>query len=216
MVNSPGAFRLPPPAGVFLVASGEDFHAVGEHERRVKPDPELPDQRQVGFFVAGKLLQKLERTAMGDGAQVFDEFIVSQADAGVFDRKNPLILVGNERNFQRGLVAVLLVGEFEIPHLVQGIGSIRDQFADRDLFVLIQRMRQQMQQLLDFGLKRELLFFVGFRHVVSFVFLIARILFSTDLLYKTVDWRSIENFRAERWGESNIHPAPYGARLADS
>ncbi len=165
------AFGLPPPAGGFLIASGEDFHAVGQHERRVKPDAELPDQRQVGFFVAGEFLQKLERPAMGDRAQVFDQLIVGQADAGIFDGENALVFVGDEGDFQRGVIAVFFVGQLQIPHLVQGIRGVGDQFADRDLFVLIQRMRQQMQQLLNFGLKRELLLVVGFRHVGSFNFL---------------------------------------------
>ena len=75
-------------------------------------------------------------------------------------------LVGSKRDFERPVVAVLLFGQLDVPHLVQRVGRVRDQFPQRDLAALIERVRQQMQELLDFGLKREFLFFGGIGHVV--------------------------------------------------
>ena len=48
-VKLPGPVRLPLPAGLFAVAPGPDPHPVGDHERRVEPDAELADQREVGL-----------------------------------------------------------------------------------------------------------------------------------------------------------------------
>ena len=47
-----GPFRLPLPARLLGVAAGAHPHAVGDHERRVEPDAELADQRQVGLLLA--------------------------------------------------------------------------------------------------------------------------------------------------------------------
>ncbi len=153
----------------FFVTAGDDFHAIRQHERRVKPDAELPDQRQIRFLVTREVLQKFQRTAVRDRAQVFDEFVLRQTDARVVDAKHAGFFVGFQRDFQGRLIAKLLIGQLQIPHFVEGIGSIRDQLANRDLFILIQRMRQQMQQLLDLGLKRRIVVYRGFPSFVNFL-----------------------------------------------
>ena len=45
----------------------------------------------------------------------------------------------------------------DVPHLVERVGGVRDQLADRDLAALVERVRQQVEELLDLGLERELL-----------------------------------------------------------
>ena len=45
--------------------------------------------------------------------------------------------------------------------LVQGVGGVRDQLAQRDLAILIERVRQDVQELFDLSLKGELLLQVG-------------------------------------------------------
>ena len=58
---------------------------------------------------------------------------------------------------ERAGVALRLVGQGHVPHLVERVGGVRDQLADRDLPALVKRMRQQVQELLDLGLKRVFL-----------------------------------------------------------
>ena len=98
---------------------------------------------------------------MRDRAEVLHQLIMSQPDAVVADRQGTCILVRLQRDLQRRVVPILLLGQLNVPHLVEGIGGVRDQLAQRDLAILIERVRQDMQELLDLGLKRELLLYVG-------------------------------------------------------
>ena len=80
------------PAGLFPVAAGQHFDAVGEHERRVESDAELADQRQVALRVFREPgAEELVRAAVGDRAQVLHQFVVRQADAGVADGQRPVV-----------------------------------------------------------------------------------------------------------------------------
>src|SRR5262249_7613057 len=125
---------------------------------------ELPDQRQIGLALAGvggrrQAAEKLLRSAVRNRPQVLDELIVSQADAVVADDEQLGLFVGFERDLEGRAVAVDFFGELNVPELIERVGGVRDQLAERDLAVLVQRVRQDVQQLLDLGLKREFLLF---------------------------------------------------------
>ena len=69
-----------------------------------------------------------------------------------------------DNDLERPAVALGLVGQRDVPHLVERIGRIGDQLAERDLPALIERMRQQVKDLLDLGLKRVFLAIDDGRH----------------------------------------------------
>ena len=98
---------------------------------------------------------------MGNRSQVPDQFVARHADAVVADDQQAVGLVRLDRDFQRLVGFDLAVDQRQVPKLVERIRGVRHEFADRDLAVLIQRVRQQVQQLLNFRLKRE--FLRGFR-----------------------------------------------------
>ena len=79
-----GPVGLPDPARLLAIAAGTYPDPVGDHERRVKADAELADQRQVGLLagIARERLEKLARAAVRDGPQVGHQLIVGHADAG--------------------------------------------------------------------------------------------------------------------------------------
>ena len=106
-------------------------------------------------MVAGKPVHKVLGAALGDGAQVFDGFLFTHADAAVgngdgFGRRVP-----GYAHVEGGLVFVQGWGvECFEAELVGCVGSVADQLPQEDVRVGIERMRDQMQQLGHFGLER--------------------------------------------------------------
>ena len=94
---------------------------------------------------------------MRDRSQILDQFVVRHADAVVSDYQQRVGFVWLQHDLQRRVVRNLAVRQREMPKLVERIRSIRDQLANRNLAILIQRVRQQVQQLFDLSLKREFL-----------------------------------------------------------
>ncbi len=154
-----GSLRLPLPARLFAIAPRSNLDPVGDHERRVEPDAELADERQVGLGsrLAGKGLEELARPAVRDRPQVRHQLIVRHAHAIVPDDQPPLRLIGLDHNLERSRLALGFVRERDITHLVERVGRVRDQLADRDLPALVERVREEMQKLLDLCLEGELL-----------------------------------------------------------
>ena len=160
------AIRLPPPGSLFLVAAGHHFDPVGQHERRVEANPELPDQRQVGSSLprggaGGQLLEEFLRTAVSDGPEVLNQLGLRQPDAVVTDDQHAALWLRLEHDLQRVIGPQLGRGELNVSPLVERVGGVGNELAEGDLVVLIQRVRQDVQELLDFRLERE---FLGSRH----------------------------------------------------
>src|SRR5208283_4827832 len=62
-----------------------------------------------------------------------------------------------DRDLQRAAVALFLIGQGHVAHLIQRIGGVGDELANRDLAALVEGMGKQVKKLLDLGLKREFL-----------------------------------------------------------
>ena len=96
----------------------------------------------------------------GDGAQVRDQILLVHADAGVGDGEGLLLLV--EFQIDAGIEGkrlVGLVGEGQVAELVERVGGVGDELAQEDLRMRIEGVDDQLQQLIDFGLK------FTFRHI---------------------------------------------------
>ena len=157
--EAPGPFRLPLPAELLLVTPRPDLDPLGDHEGRVEPDAELADEREVGLGarVAAQRLEELARAAVRDRSQVRDQLVVRHAEARVADDQPPRGFIGLDHDLQRARVAPGFVGQRHVAHLVERVGGVGDQLADRDLAALVERVRQQVKELLDLGLEREFL-----------------------------------------------------------
>ena len=95
---------------------------------------------------------------MRDCAKIIDQFGMGHADAGVRDREKLLILFGFNRNLQRQIrLDGGLAGSLQKTKLFEGIRAIGNEFADKNFLIGVQRMNDDVQQLLNLCLKRMFL-----------------------------------------------------------
>ena len=85
------------------------------------------------------------------------EVFLVHADAGVGEGEG----LGSFVEFEvdagiEGQVLEVLVGEGEVAQLVERVGGVRDQFAQEDLGVRVERVDDELEELGDFGFKRAL------------------------------------------------------------
>ena len=134
----------------------DDLNFVGDHENGVEADAELADEVGVLAGVAGKLCEEILGAGPGDGAEVRDEVFLAHAGAGDDEGLVGFVefkvdarridAISNER-------PVLLVGEAEVAQLVERVGGVGDELAEKDLGVRVERVNDQLQELGDFGLE---------------------------------------------------------------
>ena len=83
-----------------------------------------------------------------------DEVFGVHADAGVGDGDGLGFFV--ERKVDAGIESELLVGfvgEGEVAELVEGVGRVGDELAEKDFGVGVERVDDELEELRDFGLK---------------------------------------------------------------
>ncbi len=161
-----GAFRAPAHALLRRQAGAArlDGDAVGHDEARVEAHAELADQRGVLLLVAFQPRHELLRAALGDRAQVRHGLLRRQADAVVTDGERLLFRVEEDAQLEvGGVFQELRVVDGLEAQLVAGVRCVRDQFAQEDFLVRVQRVRDEVQDLLDLGLERESLLFHGMK-----------------------------------------------------
>ena len=131
-----------------------DGDLVGHDKAGVKAHAELADQVAVGLLVAAELAHKVFGTALGNRAQVVDGFLHRQANAVVGDGECLGVLVERDFDLQLGVVFVqaAVVDRFKT-QLVARVRRVGDQLTEKNLFVGVQGVRHQVQQLGYFGLE---------------------------------------------------------------
>ena len=138
--------------------AGRQRHPVGHHERGVEAHAELADERRVLTLVAGEGLEEVPGAGLGDGADVLDDLGAAHADAVVGDGDRARGRVEGDLDLQRALVLVKLgPGEDLEAQPVDGVGGVRDQLAEEDLLVAVERVDHQVEDLDDFSLETEAL-----------------------------------------------------------
>jgi len=89
---------------------------------------------------------------VSDRAEVLHHLLAVHADAGVTDRDRLGLVVCVDVDRQLGVgVDHIVVGEHLKLDTVERIRGIGDQLAQKDLAVGVKRVRQDVEQLLDFG-----------------------------------------------------------------
>ena len=115
----------------------------------------MPDQAGVFLLITREFGEKFLGAGFCDGADITDNFIARHADAVVADRDGTGSLVDCDANLQIGIVLVERgIGDGREAQLVDRIGRIRDQFAQENFAVRVQRVNHELQELFDFGLER--------------------------------------------------------------
>jgi hypothetical protein len=68
------------------------------------------------------------------------------------------LVVGGDVDLQLQLVVEdVLLGELEVAELLQRVGGVGDELTDEDLLLRVERMDDDIEQLLDLGLEFEFL-----------------------------------------------------------
>ena len=137
--------------------AGVHHHPSRHHEHRVETDSELPDQlRPLCGVGAGKRLHEFERPRPGDGPQVLDQLLPGHSHAGVAHRERLFLSVHGQSDFQRGLlVAHLGLGQHLEPQPAEGVRGVGNQLPEKNLPLGIERVDDDVQQLLHFRLERK-------------------------------------------------------------
>ena len=157
--------RLPADGLVAAGTAGGQGDPVRDHERRVEADAELPDQVRgggLGPLAAGGLLrlqrgEEFPAAGARDGADVPHHLVASHPDAVVGDGEGSRLPVGVEPNIEVALREEARVRQPLDPQPVQGVGAVRNELAEEDVLLGIERVNHQVQELLYFGGERVLL-----------------------------------------------------------
>ncbi len=97
---------------------------------------------------------------MGDGAEVVNNFLARHADSGVGDGDGAGVFIDRDVDFQFCLgVQHVLVGEHFEAQPVEGVGGVREQFAQEDFAVFVKGVDEDVKELFGFGFEGE-----GFGH----------------------------------------------------
>ncbi len=141
-------------------SAGDNLDAVRHHEGRIEADPELPDQCRRGL-VRGAALQLLDQfpgPRLRDRADQRAQLVASHADAAVAHGERARLTVGHELDLehrvgvqQRGMCEGLEL------QLVERVGGVRQQLAQEDLLVRVQRVNDDVEELAGLGLEGKCL-----------------------------------------------------------
>jgi hypothetical protein len=151
-----GAFAAPAHTlvGAQAGAAGLDGDAVGHDVAAVEAHAELADELGVALLIAREAAHEVLGAGLGDGAQVVDGLLRAHADAVVPDGEGAGLFVNQDAHVQVGRVFIQGgVVERLKAQLVAGVGRVGDQLAQEDFLVGVQRVGDEVQQLLDFGLE---------------------------------------------------------------
>src|SRR5690606_37707244 len=103
--------------------------------------------------------QERLRTRVRDGAEVLDEFITSHPDARVRDRQGPRLVVRGQPNLKRQLrLEHRLTRGLKKAQFLQRIRGVRDQLAQEDFAIRVERMDDDIEDPLNLGLEGMMLF----------------------------------------------------------
>ena len=143
-------------------AAAFDRDFVGHDKAGIKAHAKLANQLSVVFLVARELGHEVARATFGNRTQVVDGFLLRHADAVVADGQGfgAGVKAHAHLEFGVGFVQTGIVERFET-QFVAGVGGVGNQFAQENFGVGIERMRDELEELGDFGLEGMGLFLHG-------------------------------------------------------
>ncbi|OPZ69700.1 MAG: hypothetical protein BWY82_02238 [Verrucomicrobia bacterium ADurb.Bin474] len=91
---------------------------------------------------------------MGNGSEVLDQVGLIHSDSKILDRERSGLVIGLDVDFERQVVIENGVpAQLNVPEFFQGIRCVGYQLADKDFFVGVERMNDDIEHLLDVGCK---------------------------------------------------------------
>ncbi len=134
-------------------AAARHLDAVGHHEGGVESDAEPADQ-PCPVLGLREPADEGARPRARHRAEIVDQLLPVHADAGVADGERAGGRVGRDADGERTAVAQeLRRGDRLVTQLVAGVGGVRDQLAEEDVGLGIDRMHHQAEELGDLGLE---------------------------------------------------------------
>ena len=148
---------LPLPGGLPAIGLGDHSHLVRHHKGGIEAHAELADDVQLRVVGVLGLLLKLQRAALGNGAQVVLHLFLGHADAVVRHGEGPGFLVGDHNNLEILPVQPhLLIGQSPIRQFVNGVAGVGNQLPQENFLVGVNGVDHHVKE--PFGLRFELLF----------------------------------------------------------
>ena len=139
--------------GVAAVGAGDDRDLVGDHERGVEADAELTDDVDGGILLRAlaEIVLELQRAAARDDAEVAVELLLGHADAVVGHGDRARFLVGDDADLEvAARHAHVFIRERLVAELVDCVRGVRDDLAQEDLLVRVDRIDHHVEQLFGF------------------------------------------------------------------
>jgi ribosomal protein S15P/S13E len=138
---------------VIIVVFRSYDDAIADQVSRVETDTELTDHADVSTRLQS--LHEVLGTGASDGTEIVHEVGLGHTDTGIDDCDGVVGLVGHDANVQAlGVSSELgLVRQTFVANLVQRIRSVRDHFTKENLFVAVESVDNQTEQLIDFSLE---------------------------------------------------------------
>ena len=137
----------------------DHLHALRHHEGGIEADAELPDQRDIVLCIAGQPVGEGGGAGARDGAEILRQLLPPHAFAIVGDGDGARLLVHLDADAEFGVpVQQFRLGDGAVTQPVAGVCRVRDQFAQEDFLVRINRVHHEVEDASDLRLKRPALF----------------------------------------------------------
>ena len=141
---------------VAAVGAGDDRDLIGDHERRVEADAELTDDVDGGVLLRtlAETVLELQRAAACDDAEVAVKLFLGHADAVVGHGDRARLLVGDDADLEvAARNAHVFIRERLVAELVDRVRGVRNDLAQEDLLVRVDRVDHHVEQLFGFCLE---------------------------------------------------------------
>jgi hypothetical protein len=153
----PLTLRSPAPSVARAGTPGLDDDLTRDHEARVEADAELADQlRRVLGLLRVQPREELFRSRARDRAQIRLELGAVHTDPVVGHRERARLRVDLDPDLRaRAGRRELGAGQRFEPQLVERVARVRDELPKEDLAVLVERVDDEAEELLDLGLEAQ-------------------------------------------------------------
>ena len=141
---------------VAAVGASDDRDLVGDHERGIEANAELTDNVDGGVLlrVLAEAVLELQRAAARDDAEVAVELLLRHADAVIRHRDRARVLIRGDADLEiAARHAHVFIRERLVAELVDRVRGVRDDLAQEDLLVRVDRVDHHVEQFFRLGLE---------------------------------------------------------------
>ncbi len=127
------------PGTILFPRSGIYLNLVSNHKHAVETDSEFADQGFVLFAVSLECLHEFLGTGMSDGTKIFNQLFLRHANSEILNGDLVGGIIGGNIDFQfEVLIEHVLFRKLLASKFLKRVGSVGNQFPDKDFFVLIE------------------------------------------------------------------------------